>query len=246
MQWMTPMAVPPLVVHAWSNTAWHAPRTRHRLEGLWQLHVYQHRGRLDAETPRGALHADLAPGMVTLLPPGAASGYDVPGRAHFSCLHLRLGDGGEARLAATAAGDPLLAGLVQAAADAALAESGPAASALAWAALWRLAVRPMADPVAAACAWIDARLEDPPTVAELARRSGLSGAHLRRLFRASLGVGVKPWIQRRRAERARHLLLHSDRSPREIAAELGIGDAQRFNKLLRRQFGRPPSRLRSG
>jgi AraC family transcriptional regulator len=247
--WMAPLDQPPAVIHAWSNVAWHAPRTEHRVDGLWQLHAYGHHGVMTAHSASGTLRAGLAPGTVSLLPPGAASRYDVPGRARFSCLHLhlRLEPGTGTVVAALAMDDPLAADLVAAAAAGTVGDGAPAAaSAAAWAALWRLALaaRPSAGPVATVCAWIDARLDDPPSVDDLARRAGLSCAHLRRLFRAELGIGVKPWIQRRRAERARHLLAHTSRRVRDIAAELGIGDAQRFNKLLRRQFGKPPSRLR--
>ncbi len=98
--------------------------------------------------------------------------------------------------------------------------------------------------MATACGWIESDLADPPPVTDIARRLGLSTAHLRRLFRSETGLGVKPWLQRRRGERARHLLLHTDRSIRDIAGELGFSDLQRFNKLIRHQFGLPPRRLR--
>lgn len=244
--WQAPLSQPPVVIQAWSNVAWYAPRTEHVLDGLWQLHAYLHRGRLDATAPTGRLVCDLSPGVVTLLPPGTRSRYDAPGRARFSCLHLRLVDAPTVPTVAFASGDALAAALVAAAAEDACAGQSIAATTTAWSALWRLAAaaRPQAGPVATACAWIESRLDDPPEVAELARRVGLSGAHLRRLFRAELGLGVKPWIQRRRSERARHLLVHTNRSVRDIADELGIADLQRFNKLIRRQFGLPPSRLR--
>jgi transcriptional regulator GlxA family with amidase domain len=70
-------------------------------------------------------------------------------------------------------------------------------------------------------------------------------AHLRRCFRAELGLGVKPWIQARRLERARHLLAHSALPVRAIAAQLGIADLQRFNKLVRRACGLGPRALRT-
>jgi AraC-like DNA-binding protein len=234
---------PPLVVQAWSNVAWWAPRTEHHLDGLWQLHVYSHRGTLEAHTPSGVVHAVLAPGFVSLLPPSTRSRYDAPGRARFSCLHLRLAAGSGTAVAALAASDALAADLV---ASAAASREPQAASALAWAALWRLAAAaaPIIGPVAQARALIETRLDDPPSVSELARKAGISAAHLRRLFRSELGLGVKPWIQRRRGERARHLLAHSDHSVAAIAQSLGIDDLQRFNKLLRRQFGKSPRALR--
>ncbi len=245
--WLTPLSIPPVVMHAWSNVAWHAPRTEHRLDGLWQLHAYGHRGSVQAETPLGSLHADLAPGCVTLLPPGALSRYDVPGRSRFSCLHVRLDGLPTTEAAALVADDPLTATLIAVAAESATAgRDAAAAVAPAWAALWRLAAAATGrtGAVAKACAWIESNLEDPPSVQDVARRLGISTAHLRRRFRAEIGLGVKPWIQRRRAERARHLLMHSTRSIRDIAAELGIDDLQRFNKLMRKQFGQPPRHLR--
>ncbi|MCK6491389.1 MAG: helix-turn-helix transcriptional regulator, partial [Planctomycetes bacterium] len=107
------------------------------------------------------------------------------------------------------------------------------------------AVAPRPGLVARARALVDARLDDPPAVAELAAAVGCSAAHLRRRFRAELGLGVKPWIQARRLERARHLLAHSALPVRAIAAQLGIDDLQRFNKLVRRACGLGPRALRT-
>ncbi len=245
--WMAPLSDPPVVVHAWSNVAWRSARTEHRLDGLWQLHAYRDRGFLHADTPQGSLRAGLAPGVVTLLPPGAHSRYEMTGRSRYSCLHLRLGDGSAVAASAWTADDALAATLVTVAAESATASKDAAsATAPAWTALWRLAaaVRGRAGPVATACGWIEADLADPPPVTDIARRLGISTAHLRRLFRAATGLGVKPWLQRRRSERARHLLQHTDRSIRDIAAELGFSDLQRFNKLIRHQFGLSPRRLR--
>ena len=241
--WPADLSAPPALKHAFSNVAWHAPRSAHHLDGLWQLHVYGHRGRIEADAPGGTLRAELAPGTVSVLPPGTRSRYEVGSRARFSCLHLRLGSAGGVAIAALVSDDAVASSLV---AEAAASRDPTASIALAWAALWRLAAaaRPALGVVATACAAVDQRLEDPPSVAELARQAGVSAAHLRRLFSAELGIGVKPWIQRRRAERARHLLAHSERSVQDIADELGLGDLQRFNKLLRRHFGRSPRRLR--
>lgn len=246
MTWQADLAASPRVVHAWPATRWTAPMTTHHLEGLWQLHVYDHGGTLTAEAPAGRLVATLAPGTVTLLPPGTRSRYQVPGRPRFSCLHLALPVSAPPRaVAAVAVDDPLVADLIRLTARQADAAG---AAALAWAALWRLAsaAKPGEGLVAQACALLEERLEDPPEVPRLARRLGCSAAHLRRLFQREFGVGVVPWCQRRRAERAQHLLRHSDRPLGEVAMTLGFHDASHFTKFVRRYLGSSPRQVRAG
>lgn len=241
--WTANLSSPPEVVQSWSNVAWQAPATRHHLPDLWQLHVYHHGGVLDINVGAHARSVELEPGMVSILPPGASTIYRVPGRQRFSCLHFRLQPGPGRLLPARVAADPATSALVEAAAA---ADDQVGAAALAWAALWRAAMTDGRDrgPVSSARRIIEGRLDDPPSVSELARRTGVSAAHLRRLFRSETGLGVKPWIQSRRIGRARHLLAHSSLRIAEIAEAIGVPDLHAFNKLVRRSCGAPPRRLR--
>jgi transcriptional regulator GlxA family with amidase domain len=122
-----------------------------------------------------------------------------------------------------------------------------------WAALWYVAGlsspaeadRPHAA-VASAISYIESHLADPLTVPDVARAAGISHNHLTRLFRAETGDTVVAHIRRRRLERARHLLRESTLSIPAIAASVGIGDLQAFNKACRSGLGASPRGIRGG
>ena len=91
---------------------------------------------------------------------------------------------------------------------------------------------------------IEARLAEPLSVPEIARRAGLSHNHLTRLFRMHTGDTVVAYIRRRRMARAEHLLRRSTMPIPAVAASVGIGDLQAFNKACRRVLGASPRSLR--
>jgi len=122
-----------------------------------------------------------------------------------------------------------------------------------WDLLLRLAGEPQRDAalvtglpfaVQTAVSIIDNELRSGITVAELARRIGISHNQLTRLFKRSLGTGVAAHIRTRRLERARHLLERSSLPVNAIAVEVGMPDLQQFNKFIRRGTGKAPSALR--
>ncbi|MHC4946925.1 MAG: helix-turn-helix domain-containing protein [Planctomycetota bacterium] len=93
-------------------------------------------------------------------------------------------------------------------------------------------------------AFIDARIEEPILVSELARVAGASERTLRRAFRARHGTGPKAYIARRRLDRARGRLLAAD--PEEttvtaVAMSLGFHHLGQFAVDYRRAFGERPS-----
>ncbi|WP_406447698.1 helix-turn-helix transcriptional regulator [Streptomyces sp. NBC_00876] len=225
-----------------------------RLPDLWQLHLYGYAGELTVD---GVTHA-IRPGYVSLVPPGALVEYRYRGRSEHLYAHLQLASCGE-RLTVPLmqnAGSvaPVLAGMLQAAV--AVAPRSPArACAEVWAALWRVAEPAVpraggADrahgPVAAAVAHVEAHLAGPMTVPEVARAAGVSHNQLIRLFRAETGGTVVAYIRRRRMEQARHLLRESTLSIPAVAASVGIGDLQAFNKACRRELGASPRAIRAG
>lgn len=81
---------------------------------------------------------------------------------------------------------------------------------------------------------------------EVAEAVGVSHNHLIRLFRAETGGTVVAYIRRRRMEQARHLLRESTLSIPAVAASVGIGDLQAFNKACRRELGASPRTIRAG
>lgn len=214
-------------------------------EANWWLHAYTYHARLHVLGAR----FDLAPGMVTLIPPGVTARYDFPETAVHTCAHLRLpiGEGATAL--------PLLhdlgAGFGAFQADFTAAVGwwpvAPArAQARAWDLLWRLVLPAEAaqeDLAMRAQALIERELGAPLAVAALARRLGVSHNTLTRAFRARLGTTVIGYIRARRLAQARHLLEVAAMPPRQVAALIGVPDLQAFNKLLRRGCGCSPRAL---
>lgn len=65
------------------------------------------------------------------------------------------------------------------------------------------------------------------------------------LFKKRVGVNFKDYLSRLRAEEARRLLLTTDLSCAEIAAETGLGDSRRFGETFKKHFGATPAEYRS-
>ena len=78
----------------------------------------------------------------------------------------------------------------------------------------------------------------------LCKRVAVSQNHLTRLFQRAFGCGVAGFIRKRRAEKASALLERSNLPIKAIAAEVGLPDLHQFNKFVRKELGRAPSRLR--
>ncbi|RRJ96563.1 AraC family transcriptional regulator [Opitutaceae bacterium TAV4] len=98
--------------------------------------------------------------------------------------------------------------------------------------------------VARAMDEIDMHLAESIEVEALAGELNVSQTHLNRLFKSAVGTTVGDYIRGRRMESALHLLRHTTMSIKQIAWQVGIPDAQHFNKAVRRQFGQAPSALR--
>ncbi|TVR58621.1 MAG: AraC family transcriptional regulator [Spirochaetaceae bacterium] len=86
------------------------------------------------------------------------------------------------------------------------------------------------------------------SVQELARACDVSHNHLIRIFREVTARTPIVFLRNLRMEKAAHLLEHSNRSAKEIAALCGVGNAQRLNKVFRIVHGVSPTeyRRRSG
>lgn len=96
----------------------------------------------------------------------------------------------------------------------------------------------------AAVELMDATVESPVPVAELARRCRISQRQLERLFADQLGCGPQAYYLRLRLERARELLHDTDRSVLEVALACGFGSGASFARAYRRHYGRSPNRDR--
>jgi AraC family transcriptional regulator len=94
--------------------------------------------------------------------------------------------------------------------------------------------------------FVEAHLERPMTVRDLAARAGLSPSHFTRAFRATAGVTPRAFVEGRRLERARALIDGTDRSLSDIALACGFKTQSRLTVAFRRQTGFTPAAYRRG
>jgi AraC family transcriptional regulator len=93
---------------------------------------------------------------------------------------------------------------------------------------------------------IDERLADDPRAPDLKELAGLCGISIRQLtrgFRASRGCTIGDYVEQRRMERAKRLLM-SDKSVKMIAFTLGYSSPSAFTFAFRRAVGVNPTLFR--
>lgn len=233
----------------------HAPGTSgtYQLPDLWCLHLYRYHGELALDGEPLAIR----PRCAGFTAPGVEAAYAWRARSTHAYAHFALPEtteGGFTLPVLMDLGDdfePLFRQFEEAVAY--HSTQPRRAEVRLWEILWQLAERaPLADEtlplhpaVREAVRRIELRLAEPLTVAGLAAEVGLSHNHLLRLFRAAFGTSVVGYIRRRRAEHARHLLVHSTLPIKSIAAEVGVRDLHYFNRLLRQELGAAPRAVRS-
>ncbi|CAL9507331.1 HTH-type transcriptional regulator CdhR [Actinosynnema sp. ALI-1.44] len=99
-------------------------------------------------------------------------------------------------------------------------------------------------PLADLLPWIMARLDQPLTVEDLARRANLSSRHLARHFHAVTGTTPLKWLMAQRIRRAQELLETTDDNVDTIAAAAGMGTATTLRRHFHRALGVPPDTYR--
>jgi transcriptional regulator GlxA family with amidase domain len=99
--------------------------------------------------------------------------------------------------------------------------------------------------VAEALEWVERRLDQPFTVAELARRSGLGERTFLRRFSAATGTTPHRWLTERRLDRAQALLEEARLSVEDIAAACGYASSAALRHQFTRLRGTSPSSYRT-
>lgn len=92
--------------------------------------------------------------------------------------------------------------------------------------------------------WAQARLHEPLTVTDLARRAGMSTRNLARHFDRALGVTPLHWLHTQRVHLAQELLETTDAPVEQIAARTGMGTAATLRRHFTRAVGVPPDTYR--
>ena len=100
--------------------------------------------------------------------------------------------------------------------------------------------------VARALAAMEANLESPLPLAELARRAGCTRRSLEARFRGTLGATPRTVYRQVRLNAAHRMVTDSELGLAEIAGRCGYGDQSAFGRAFRRAFGLAPRALRAG
>ena len=93
---------------------------------------------------------------------------------------------------------------------------------------------------------IDANLGQDLFLDDVAAEVGIGPQHLSRLFRTELDDSFTRFVNQRRIDHARHLLVATPLNVSEIADRVGFRDANYFGKVFRRMTDTTPSEFRRG
>ncbi|MGX1787915.1 helix-turn-helix transcriptional regulator [Bosea sp. NPDC055332] len=99
------------------------------------------------------------------------------------------------------------------------------------------------EQVLAARDMLVAAMQEPPSLAELARITGLNPTKLTSAFRAEFGTSVFAYLQEQRLQQAHAMIAGGHASVAEAAFRVGYTPAH-FSGLFRKRFGLSPSALR--
>jgi AraC family transcriptional regulator len=91
--------------------------------------------------------------------------------------------------------------------------------------------------------YIEAHLDEPITIQDLALEAGLGSTAFKTAFRNTFAAPAHHYLVRRRAERARMLLLGGELPASQFALEAGFSHQTHMARWLRRLFGVLPSEL---
>jgi AraC family transcriptional regulator len=92
--------------------------------------------------------------------------------------------------------------------------------------------------------WLASHACEPHSLAELARRAGLSPYHFLRTFKRVAGVTPHQWLLRARLREAARRLGAGRQPVTEIALDVGFEDLSNFMRAFRAEFGTSPRRYR--
>ena len=84
----------------------------------------------------------------------------------------------------------------------------------------------------------------PIQVQQLAEMANMSESSMQSYFKASFGMSVYQYIQRKRVEHAAELLIHTNESITEISMQVGYDNPSKFAKIFKRIYGETPLHYR--
>ncbi len=108
--------------------------------------------------------------------------------------------------------------------------------------------KPMGGLPAAACRrlrdFIEAHLNEPLTLEQLAQQAGMGVWSFSRRFRQSFGQAPHAYLIERRVERARELLAQGRMPVKAIASACGFSDQAHLTRMMQQKLGVTPGALR--
>lgn len=100
------------------------------------------------------------------------------------------------------------------------------------------------DILSAAVQYIDSNLNRQITISELCAKCYVSKNQLYTAFRENLSTTIKDYIVARKLEKAKQLLVDTDKSIIEIAEAVAVGEYSYFCKLFKKKTGMTPKGFR--
>jgi transcriptional regulator GlxA family with amidase domain len=91
---------------------------------------------------------------------------------------------------------------------------------------------------------MEAHIDEPLSIAEIARRAEVTSRTLESIFRKSIGETPGAYYLRLRLNAARRLVLDTHLAMADIAARTGFSSASTFSRTFSKAFGDAPARLR--
>ncbi len=92
--------------------------------------------------------------------------------------------------------------------------------------------------------YVEAHLESPVGLADMAEAAGMSPYHFARCFKISTGMTPHHFVVQQRVERAKHLLGASELSLAQIAFACGFSSQSHMTTVFKRVTGHTPARFR--
>lgn len=99
--------------------------------------------------------------------------------------------------------------------------------------------------VASAKEFVQAHVEAPMTMPEVAQRVHVSPFYFCKLFKKTTGMTFTEYVARVRVEKAKTLLVDPGARISEVVYAAGFGSIPRFNSVFKRYVGMPPTQYRA-
>ncbi|PJI95841.1 AraC family transcriptional regulator [Acidovorax sp. 69] len=91
---------------------------------------------------------------------------------------------------------------------------------------------------------VESQMDEAVPLEAMAAQTGLSVFHFSRCFKATSGETPHQFVLNRRLDRAKTLLLDSQRSVAEVAAAIGFSTPSHFAQAFKRRWGATPGQFR--